>query len=117
MRQQKEVQLLGQRVILSERSAEDVFAFLSLLEEQEKKEVINLSFFNAYIISDSMKYYIDGLKPWQRWFYRRRFSTGNLLKKMTIVELSEAAKIVLELEGAEKKKGRGKESRKKSATR
>lgn len=109
-RKSEKIKLLGYDVALSERNAEDVFAFLSFVEEQKEiKGIVNVTYLNAYVVFDALKPFIN--KSWflKRWYLKRIFSKSKLIKLCTVNELAELSKKVGILEGlnpdeAEKKK-------------
>ena len=97
-RKSKEIQILGHTVKISERNAEDVFAFLSFMESQDEN-VVNGTYLNAYVISDSLKPYIEKAPLWKRWELNKLFTRKNLIKKCSVRELAEIAREIAILEG------------------
>jgi len=109
-RKTKQIELFDKRLLLAERDAEDVFAFVKFVEDHEGDQIsiVQASFANAFIVSDALKYNLQVLKWWQflkRWQLKRIIKKEYLLKRLSVQQLAELAEIVIyELEGADKKK-------------
>jgi len=98
--------LLGQEVIFSERTARDVLDladFANKLEINEQRAV----FINARCIEDGLKWHINSLPFWA--FFRKRklrrmSKARQLVKELSINEISRLALVVVNLENTEAKK-------------
>lgn len=114
-RNTKEVEILGEQVVLSERSAQDIFTFLEMVNDLDKQKIpikgatdeqdeyFKGIYINAYIIETSLSYYYYGLKFYQifkKIRLKRKLRRKNLIDKLSVNQLTDYAKIIVsDLEG------------------
>lgn len=116
IRKQKGIELLGEKIILSERTARQVFIFmnLDLKPKTETEAVFNLVSSHALIIKDSVSHFINEIPGYlfiKKARLRRKFTVKNMMKYLSPKQIAELAKeIMIELEGYDpdlKKKVKG----------
>jgi len=98
MRNQREVEILKKKMLLSERNWYDSVA-LGLTAQKIKLDGISSHFINCSAINASLKYYLTGFRYFLRWKYR----TKALVKKLTQLEAAELTNVITELENLKKK--------------
>ena len=103
MRQTKEIELLGCKVLISERNTIDVLDLVKFVENKSL-DAKTSAFINARILEDSLQYYFQRINFIRRYFLRRKFTANKLIRQLTNNELNEYALEVLKLEGVDLKK-------------
>jgi hypothetical protein len=98
MRNQREVEIFGKKVLLSERNAFDVI-ILSERAKEMKLDAISSHYINCEAINDSLKIDLKGFKYFLRW----KFRIKKLFKNLTYKEATELANVVSDLEDTKKK--------------
>jgi hypothetical protein len=102
----KEIELFGEKYLLSERTAFDVMSVTELFPGGKMTNSEAASLF-AYVVSQALKINLNNLK-WYQVFKKRKInkiiSTKYLLKNLSVSQIDELWKQVMELEGVDLKK-------------
>lgn len=103
MRQTKEIELFGNKVIIAERNQFDSLELMAFTEGKEI-DLRMVSFVNARVVCDSLSFGFAKMNFLKRFFLKRKYTVRKLIEKLSANELSAIAGEVLELEGVDLKK-------------